>query len=260
VTGTYRAPDETAELERRRLRHLGALFDEPTISRLRRFGLQPGWQCLEIGAGSGSVARALAALVAPDGEVLATDVDDRFVGADEPHLEFRVHDVTRDPLPADRFHLAHARGVLEHLREREQALAAMVAATRPGGFVVVEDPDWVVFDAQPLPPAFGELHRRLRDAYVASAGYDPNLGRRLPGLLEAAGLVEVDAEGSVFTMRGGTPSMEWYVLGLERAMPTLVEAGIVDAELATNGLVEARAAQCHLLSPLQMTAWGRKRH
>ena len=55
VSSSYRVPDETAELERKRLQQLGALFDEPTISRLRRFGAQPGWNCLEVGAGSGSV-------------------------------------------------------------------------------------------------------------------------------------------------------------------------------------------------------------
>jgi SAM-dependent methyltransferase len=258
VSTSYRAPDDTAALERKRLQHLGALFDEPTISRLRRFGCQPGWHCLEIGAGSGSVARALAALVAPDGHVLATDVDDRFLEGDEHQLEFRVHDITCDPLPADQFDLAHARGVLEHLRERAYALAAMVAATKPGGFVVVEDPDWVVFDTQRLPKAFGELHRTLREAYVAAAGYDPNLGGRLPSMLSEAGLVDVDAEGSVFTMRGATPSMEWYVLGLERSLPSLVEAGIVDGDLAAAGLEEVRDPRCSLLSPLQMTAWGRK--
>jgi SAM-dependent methyltransferase len=255
---SYRAPDETAEVERKRLQQLGALFDEPTISRLRRFGAQPGWHCLEIGAGSGSVARALAALVAPDGYVLATDVDDRFLEGEEHHLEFRVHDIARDPLPTDRFDLAHARGVLEHIGERERALATMVGATKPGGYVVIEDPDWLVFDAQPLPDAFGALHRKLRDVYLAASGYDPNLGRRLPALLAAAGLVDVDAEGSVFTMRGATPSMEWYVLGLERALPALVQRGIVDADLATSGLAEARDPQLRLLSPLQMTAWGRK--
>jgi SAM-dependent methyltransferase len=258
VSTPYRTPDDTADLERKRLRQIGALFDQSTIARLRRFGLQPGWRCLEIGAGSGSVGRALAALVAPDGYVLATDLDDRFLEGQEDHLEFRLHDITRDPLPPDHFDLAHARGVLEHIRERDQALAAMVAAVKPGGYVVLEDPDWVVFDAQPLPPAFGALHRKLRDLYVDAVGYDPNLGGRLPGLLAAAGLVDVDAEGTVFMMCGSAPSMEWYVLGLERALPALVRAGLVEEQLAVDGLAEARDPTCRLLSPLQMAAWGRK--
>ena len=99
---------------------------------------------------------------------------------------------------------------------------------------------------------------RCADAYVASAGYDPNLGTRLPELLTDAGLVNVEAEGKVFMMYGGTPSMEWYVLGLERSLGTVVEMGIVSADLATAALAEARDPKCRLLSPLQMTAWGRK--
>jgi hypothetical protein len=133
----------------------------------------------------------------------------------------------------------------------------MVAATRPGGVVVIEDPDWSVFDTQPLPPAFARLHARLREAYVASSGYDPILGLRLPELLRAAGLVDVTASARVSTMYGGTPSMEWYVLGIERAVPALAAAGIVDEDLAARGLAEVRDPACTLLSPLRVCAWGR---
>ena len=95
----------------------------------------------------------MASLVAPDGEVLATDIDNRFVG-DDAHLEFRVHDITKDPLPEAHFDLVHARGVLHALSNREHVIERMIGATRPGGLVVVEDPDWTVFDEQALPPAF----------------------------------------------------------------------------------------------------------
>lgn len=255
----YRAPSAVAAIERRRLAAVGEVFDGATIARLRRFGVGPGWRCLDIGAGAGSVARALGALVAPSGEVLATDVDLRFFGErDLPHVEARVHDITSDELAADAFDLAHARGVLEHVRAREAGLAHIVAATRPGGLVVVEDPDWLVFDQQDLPAAFGELQRRVRDAYVQGAGYDPYLGRRLGTMLTAAGLRDVDVDGRVFTMRGGEGSMEWYVLGLERGLPSLIATGVIDQALADRALAEARDPGLRLLSPLQVTAWGRK--
>jgi SAM-dependent methyltransferase len=257
MSTSYRAPDETAELERKRLQYLGALFDEPTISRLRRLEIRPGWRCLDVGTGSGSVARALASLVAPDGEVLATDVDDRFVGRDA-HLEFRVHDITKDPLPEEHFDLVHARGVLNALSNREHVVDRMIAATRPGGLVVVEDPDWTVFDEQPLPPAFEILHHAAQNAFAAAEGYDKNLGARLPHMLVDAGLVDVEADGSVFMMHGSTPSMEWYVLGLERSLGPMVDAGIVDEKVAHAALEEVRGRDCRLLSPLRLTAWGRK--
>jgi SAM-dependent methyltransferase len=257
MSASYRAPDDTVELERKRLQYLGALFDKPTISRLRSLEIRPGWRCLDVGTGSGSVARALASLVAPDGEVLATDIDDRFFG-DDVHLEFRLHDITEDPLPEEHFDLVHARGVLHALPNRERVLERLIAATRPGGLVVVEDPDWSVFDEQPLPPAFETLHNAAQDAFAAAAGYDKNLGAQLPHMLVDAGLVDVDADGSVFMMHGSTPSMEWYVLGLERSLGPMVEAGIVDEAVAYAALEEARAPSCRLLSPLRLTAWGRK--
>ncbi len=259
MTATYRASDDAADAERARLAHLAELFDEGTIRTFRRLGVAPGWHCLEVGAGSGSVARALAALVAPDGDVLATDLDLRFLETlDEPHVEVRAHDITKDPLPDATFDFAHARGVLEHIRDRDQALATMAAATKPGGLVVIEDVDWLVFEAQDLPPAFGQLHRCMQDAYVAGAGYDPHLGRKLQAWLPTHGLVDVESAGRTFTMQGGTPSMEWYVLGIERALPTLIEAGIVEAAVATAAMTEVRDPACRLLSPLQITAWGRK--
>lgn len=258
MTATYRAGDAAADAERARLAHLSDLFDAGTIARLERVGVTRGWHCLEVGAGSGSLARALAGMVAPDGSVLATDVDLRFLETlDAPGVEARRHDITTDPLPDAAFDLVHARGVLEHVSAREQALANMIAATTPGGVVVVEDVDWLVFEQQELPVAFEELHRRTQAAYVAGAGYDPNLGRRLHSLLAAHGLVDVEATGRVFTMRGGTPSMEWYVLGIERALPVLVEAGVVDQALADAALSEVRDPACRLLSPLQVTVSGR---
>jgi hypothetical protein len=134
----------------------------------------------------------------------------------------------------------------------------MIEAVRPGGLVVIEDPDWSVFDDQPLPPAFAQLHRAAQDAYGALGEYDKNLGGKLPRMLIAAGLVDVDAEGAVFMMHGGTPSMEWYVLGLERSIDAIVKGGVVDADVATAAFGEVRDRGCRLLSPLRVTAWGRK--
>jgi SAM-dependent methyltransferase len=256
--GDYRAGDAAATAERERLRHLGAVADAPTLRRLEVLGLRPGWRGLEVGAGAGSLATALAEAVAPGGHVLAIDIDLRFLdGVAHPNLEVREHDITAGP-PETGFDLVHARGVLEHIADRERALAAMVAAARPGGWVVVHDPDWTVFDGQALPAAFRHVHETLRAVYVDRSGYDPYLGSRLPGLLRAHGLVDVDVDGRVSMMFGGTPSMEWYVLGLERALPGAVLGGLITEAEGAQALAEVRDPGCALLSPLHVTAWGRR--
>src|SRR5688500_13501668 len=62
-------------MQSERLRTLEALLDAGTIQHLERRGVRRGWRCLEVGAGGGSIAAWLAARVAPEGSVVATDLD-----------------------------------------------------------------------------------------------------------------------------------------------------------------------------------------
>ena len=61
------------EAEDERLALLERIFDP--LSRRRRELVQPGWRCLEVGAGRGSMAVWLAEQVGESGEVVATDID-----------------------------------------------------------------------------------------------------------------------------------------------------------------------------------------
>jgi len=65
------------EQESERLRLLEKLYDPG--SRARRRLVQPGWRCLEIGGGRGSVAAWLAEQVGDSGEVVVTDIDTRYL-------------------------------------------------------------------------------------------------------------------------------------------------------------------------------------
>jgi len=125
-----------------RLAALSALFDRGTVRHLKARGVGRGWHCLEVGAGGGTIARWLAARVGPTGRVLATDVDPRFLRTVRlPNLEVRRHDIAIDPLPRAAFDLIHTRLVLMHLPRREEALARMISALKPGGWLVVEELD-----------------------------------------------------------------------------------------------------------------------
>lgn len=250
-------PDDVAK-ETHRHGLLATGFDRGSAGLLSRLGLAPGWHVLEVGAGGGSLARWLAEQVGPDGRVMATDIDLQFVGDQPANVIVRQHDVAVDPLPARHFDLVHARAVLQHVPAREQALANMVAATKPGGWVVVEDVDWLVFDAQQLPEPFATLSRTVRKAYTETSGYDGQWGRRMIGAFRGAGLVDIESRGKVVTMHGGTPSAEWYVLALERARPGLIESGLLLAELIDEALAQAREPSFAVLGPLAISAWGRR--
>ena len=88
---------EAAEDERLDL--LEQIYDP--VSRERRALVQPGWRCLEVGAGRGSMAVWLATQVGPTGHVVATDVDTRYLSRLElPNLEVVEHNILEDPLDA----------------------------------------------------------------------------------------------------------------------------------------------------------------
>ena len=77
------------ELADRRLDALESAHDATTMRRLRAAGVQPGWRCLEVGAGRGSIARWLGTAVAPHGQVIALDIDARFLRPRPAAIECR---------------------------------------------------------------------------------------------------------------------------------------------------------------------------
>lgn len=121
---------------------LSQIFDDISIQRLINCGVTTGWHCLEIGAGGGSIANWLANRVGGSGNVLATDIDPRFLESVRlSNVEVRRHDVVVDVLPQRTFDLVHSRLVLHHLPQREKALQNMISALKSGGWILVEDHD-----------------------------------------------------------------------------------------------------------------------
>ncbi|MBV9034185.1 MAG: methyltransferase domain-containing protein [Acidobacteriaceae bacterium] len=88
------------------------------------------------------------------------------------------------------FDVVYARFLLTHLPHPEHALARMHRVLRPGGILIVQDIDFRGYFSEPDSPAFWryvDLHIRA----MQRRGGDPNIGLRLPALLEAAGFADV---------------------------------------------------------------------
>jgi SAM-dependent methyltransferase len=255
--------DNRQEEAGRRFDALAALFDASTFRHLRDRGLGPGWRVWEVGAGGPSVPRWLAREVGPDGEVVATDVDPRWIAgpAAPPHLRVLRHDVGTDAPPDGPFDLVHARLLLVHVPERARALEAMASVVRPGGWLVVEEADPAL---QPLAcleddgPA-QQLANRLKTAFrtlMAERGVDLAFGRTLPRRLRAAGLADVAAD-AYFPVTGPACT------DLERATVQQIRDRLRRAGLATQAEIEQHLANLSAgvldvaTSPM-ITAWGRR--
>src|SRR6478735_12767172 len=132
-----------AELETAdRFAGLEDVFDPVTRGHLTRLGLASGSRCLEVGAGSGSIARWMADQVGSSGRVLAVDLDPRWTRRDgRPQLEVRALDLVAQTIPPGPWDVIHERLVLQHLPERLDVLARLVDALAPGGVILLEDFD-----------------------------------------------------------------------------------------------------------------------
>src|SRR5262249_19189994 len=141
--------------------------------------------------------------------VVATDLETAFLEAiDEPNLEVRRHDITIDELETDTFDLVHCRAVLEHLAPpaRHVAIKRMIAALKPGGWLLAEDGDTVTF--RPASPNGAELFVRCVhqfEAFIIANGGAPHYGRQLYTELREQGLSEVAYNSFLFEWGGDLP-------------------------------------------------------
>jgi len=248
--------DWGSELDRLRL--VERLYDPGTIRHLETLGVGPGWRCLEVGAGAGSIASWLAERVGPGGRVVATDVQTDFLQKlANPAVEIRCHDVAADALETSAFDLVHARMVLQHVPERDEALKRMVAALAPGGVLVEEDLDCGALAPVPGPRA-AFFERCLGPVFglMEAGGYDPYFGRRLPAILRAAGLLAVDADGWIAVGTCGSVASEMWRLTVERFREPLVAQGHLTATEVDELLALHDNDEFVFLYPAMITAWG----
>ena len=277
--GRYLFP-HTWEGEGDRLTALTAAFDPGTRRQLLARGLTDGWRCLEVGAGTGSIARWISEQVGPKGRVLATDVSLDLMeaqGLQADNLELRRHDILADPLPDEEFDLIHTRLVLEHLPGRLDALARMAGALAPGGWLVVES---LAFGTEHSgdrrgAAVLGGVLQTLR-LLMRRNGFDGAFGRRLPIHIARLGLSDVGAEGTQVILIGGTPSVEWAQPSLARIRHLLLdeEGGLVPPPLQkvlaagpVRSAIERRLESLDqlladpefvYLVPTMVSAWGRR--
>ena len=161
------------------------VYRRPLATALDRLAVGSGWRVVDVGAGAGDVAVALAEIVGRDGRVYAVDRDP--VARDETAraaaaysqvlaITQRAEDLQL-PEPVD---LAFCRFVLMHVDDPVSVLARMAAAVRPGGWVVAQEP-------------ITSAGRIGGVALSMPGARDPDVGALLPALVRRAGLFLEDA-------------------------------------------------------------------
>jgi SAM-dependent methyltransferase len=248
---------------RERLSQLEAIVDPWTIRNLEKLGVREGWHCLEVAGGGGSIAEWLSRQVGHEGHVVATDLEPRFLQTiNAPTLEVWRHDILREPLPEGRFDLVHARAVLTFLPQPAETIAKMTAALKPGGWLLIEEPDYISAIPDPsMESAATALSQKGWDAllsHLRSKGYDTGFGRHLYHDVAIHGLVDLQAEGFFAMQLGGTPSARFWKITFEQVQDRILDAGLLSAKESEDYRTLLDSPEYRWLAPTTISVWGRR--
>lgn len=232
-------------------------LDSNSKRRLEALNPKPDWRCLEIGAGSGTMARWLAERC-PSGQVVATDLDLSILSqVAAPNLEIVRHDVTTEDFPAGSFDLIYARYVFCHLRSREHDLARVASWLAPGGWLLLEDPAKFPIESSPN-ATYSKVSLATVGVINQRVGTDTDWPRSFPAPLARLGLERLGVDGSLSVVGGGRPMGQFWGEFLKAFGPDLVATGA-----ATEDLVKQVAGLMYQddfcdLGMATVAAWGQR--
>jgi SAM-dependent methyltransferase len=200
---SYLLAGQATELDRLRLQ---SLVWEPSGRRLlEAIGEGAGARALDVGCGVLGWLGLLSDWVGDEGTVVGTDIDDAMLRAAETFVTDRgignvvlvKDDLFRSALEPASFDLVHARFVLTPLGRGPEHLAAYLGLARPGGTVVLEDPDWGSWHFNPPAPALEQLIALTHAAFQRWG--DADAGRKHLELFHSHG-IEADVRAEVLAL------------------------------------------------------------
>ena len=253
------ANDELETLHR--FAGLEAVFDPVTSAHLTRLGVAPGAHCLEVGAGSGSIARWMADQVGDGGHVLAVDLDPRWCRADgRAQLEVRALDLVAEPMPPGPWDVIHERLVLQHIPERLDVLTRLVAELAPGGVILLEDFDTGEVRTLDRGGPDHELIVRVAQAFNRLLGTRGGVSDFAAGalrILREHGLDGTGASGYVAIDAGGTGWATVLAANAAQVRDGLVRQGVPPEDV--DRFIEVMADPGTVVgSSVLISTWGRR--
>jgi ubiquinone/menaquinone biosynthesis C-methylase UbiE len=256
-------------VEQQRLITQAESFELPARWLLDQIRIQPGWRTVDVGCGPLGILHLLSERVGSTGVVVGLEREPRFVHMAQDQVARRhlgnvtvlQADVMASGLQNKSFDFAHERLVMVNMASPETLLAELVELVRPGGIVAVEEIDNASWVCEPPHPSWDTLLQTFHAAFRASGG-NVYIGRRLPELLRAAGLEDVQYKAHAdFAMRGGNRRTHLLTLiNTLREQITRLDL-LTEEELARH----RQALADHLddlntvvIDKLLVQAWGRK--
>ncbi|MBD2579412.1 class I SAM-dependent methyltransferase [Oscillatoria sp. FACHB-1406] len=248
--------------EKERLETLQLIFDPDTHSYLQQIGIEKGWNCLEVGAGAGSIMHYLCDRVDESGRVVAVDIDPRFIEATQrSNLEIRRLDIVTTELEPNCYDLVHVRAVLMHLCDRDSAIKNLFQALKPGGWLLVEEPDFThalpVETESPNGQCIARVFEATRKLYE-TLGVDPYFGRKLPLIFNSFNFEALDTATNTALFQGGSQRAKIWKMAIESIGQRAIDTDFCSSRDVANFLQLIDDPAVWMLDYAIMAVWGKK--
>ena len=251
------------------LRLQAQVWEEDAAALFDQIPVKPGWECIDVGCGTMGVLRPLSERVGEGGRVLGIDADDSFVKAAErfvadnelENVRIRQADIFAGDLPDEMFDLVHLRFMFAPYGRDDELLDRAMALLRPGGVLVVQEPDASCWNTTPPHPAFDELKSLIQEAFRRGGG-DFNAGQRVFRMLKRGGLHRVATHACIHALTGAHPYMRLPLQFAGSLRERILAADLIDEEQldalmnTVDGIVSK--PDTGVLTFILVQAWGWK--
>jgi SAM-dependent methyltransferase len=199
--------------------------------------VKSGARTLEVGCGNGSISAWLARQVAPDGRAIGVDLDLSLVDVHLPNLEFCKADIMAAPVEPGSFDLVTARAVLHHVADAEKAMVNLVASLRPGGAILLIEPDFLPVTIAEPPEVRAFWSGWLE--WSRDRGIDYQIGRTLAPRLAALGFKHISGTAETAIYNGTSLWADYWTLTVKELREDLMNSGNL-----SDALVDAFLGYC----------------
>ena len=163
------------------------------------------------------------------GEAVACDLDLSLINVRAQGLQLRQGNIVAGPIEPASFDLVTARALLHHVADAEAAIVNLVASLRPGGAIVLIEPDFL-----PITIAEPPEVRAFWDGWLAwsrERGIDYHIGRTLAPRLAALGLEQIGGAAETAIYNGSSPWADYWTQTIVELRNDLVSSGRLNEAL-----------------------------
>jgi ubiquinone/menaquinone biosynthesis C-methylase UbiE len=159
--------------------------------------LKPGMKILDVGCGTGSISKDIAAIIGEIGKVIGIDNTEIFILSGKEsyqnvtNLEL-IHVDLFDFNPEEKFDLIVSARVLQWLSNPKEALLKMKSLLKPNGQISILDYDHTNLVWNPSPPESMQEFYNTFLKWRQDAGMNNKIAEDLPYLLEEAGFHSIE--------------------------------------------------------------------